>query len=467
MRKIFQILYIIIFFTICIIPTVFFIYGNTNSDEAENRSREKMPSIIEENRLNLHFPSKMESYFSENFGFRTKLVNIDALLNYNLLGQSSSPKVIAGKEGWLFFNDTLDDFTGRSVLNNKSIKQIVRTLELMNEYTEIKGGSFYFTIAPNKNSIYPEYMPKRYSLGELNNYWFLSNALRYSDIKFIDLKAFLLDQKIKSDEFLYFKTDSHWNNLGTLISYEYILTKIDATTNLKRTDNYIKEKSWTGDLYRMLFPEGVFKDEDFIYNIAKNYTSIKPFGVEDINITTTLKKSETDINSGKKLFIFRDSFFNSLIKFVSNDFLKVKYSRQVPYPLDKIDDEIVILEIAERNIPLIIKNAPIMPAPLRDNINLTKYDRLNRKDVFFFKEEENEYIHLYGYYLNESYESVKVILKFDDKIYEAYPILEEKIKDDLVKKYGEKIMSKGFSLRIPKDVEVDFRDFDVYVENIK
>ena len=467
MRKIFQFLYIITFFTICIIPTVFFIYGNTNNNEAENRSREKMPSIVNKNKLNLHFPSEMESYFSENFGFRTKLVNIDAQLNYNLLGQSSSPKVIAGKEGWLFFNETLNDFTGRSLLSKQSLKQIVRTLELMNEYTESRGSSFYFTIAPNKNSIYPEYMPQRYSLGTLNNYWFLSDMIRYSDIKFIDLKAFLLDQKLKCNEFFYFKTDSHWNNLGTLRSYMYILTKTNNyfKTNIKTPDIYTKENTRTGDLYRMLFPEGAFKDEDFIYDIPKNYTSTKPFHEEDINIVTKLKKEETDINSGKKLLIFRDSFFNSLIKFVSNDFLEVKYSRQVPYPLDKINDEIVILEIAERNIPLLTKNAPIMPAPLRNNINLTRYDKLERKDIFFSKDEENEYFHLYGYYLNESYESDEVILKFGDNVFEAYPILEEKIKDDLIKKYGDKIINQGFSLRIPKDAEMDFRDFDVYVRN--
>ena len=463
MRKIIQFLYIITFFVICIIPTVFFIYGNTNNDEAENRSREKMPSLMEKNKLNLRFPSEMESYFSENFGFRTKLVNLDAWLNYNLLGQSSSPKVIAGKEGWLFFSDTLNDFISGS-LPGKSIKQIVRTLEMVNEYTETKGASFYFTIAPNKNSIYPEYMPWRYSQGNLNNYCSLSDALRYSDVKFIDLKTFLLDEKHKSDEFFYFKTDTHWNNLGALRSYGYILDNInyDIKTNLKRPDIYIKENVWTGDLYRMLFPEGVFKDEDFIYDLAKNYTSTKPFYEEDINIVTRLKKEEMDINSGKKLFIFRDSFFNSLVKFVSNDFLEVRYSRQVPYPVDKIDDEIVILEIAERNIPLLIKSAPLLPAPLKNNIDLTEYDKINHKEVFFYKDEENEYIHLYGYYLNESYEGNEVLFKFDDKVFEAFPIIEEKIKDDLIMKYGEKIINQGFSMRIPKDIEVNFRDFDVY-----
>ncbi len=462
MKKIIKALYITIFFTICIIPTAFFFIGNTNNNEAENRSHEKMPSIINDNKLNLRYPMEMEAYFSENFGFRTKMVNADAQINYSLLGQSSSPKVIVGKDNFLYYYEELNDYTGKNALNKESINQIIKTLELLKEYSKSKGSLFYFTIAPNKSSIYPEYMPDRFIKGKTNNYVLLKDALKNTEINFIDLKSFLQNEKINSHELLYHQTDSHWNSLGSLKAYRYLLSVLNLSTNLKDNPNYIKDKIWTGDIYKMLFPEGKEKDYEFIYDIPKKYTSLKPINEEDIKITTKLKTGEEDINLGKKLLIFRDSFFNSLVKFVSNDFIEVKYSREIPYQIGKTNDEIVILEIAERNIPLVTKSAPVMAAPLRNDVDLSKYKKLNRKDIFFYKDDENNYFHIYGYYKTDLLSNKEVLLKYNDTVFEAFPILEDSIKENIIKKYGEYML--GFSLRITKDLSINIDDFDIYIK---
>ena len=42
---------------------------------------------------------------------------------------------------------------------------LCRTLELVNEYVTSTGGNFVFIAAPNKNTVYPEYMPLNYTQG--------------------------------------------------------------------------------------------------------------------------------------------------------------------------------------------------------------------------------------------------------------------------------------------------------------
>jgi len=281
----------------------------------------------------------------------------------------------------------------------------------------------------------------------------------------VSLRVTVEGLKNESPEPIYFKLDSHWNNLGAENVYKYLLWNIGLKTNLVDDPPYIKEKSFTGDIYKMLFPDGNEKDYDFIFNLQKNFSSKRPFQDQDINITTNLKTGVIDLNPGKKLMIFRDSFFNSMVKFVSNDFSKVVYTREVPYPMENTYNDIVIFEIAERNIPLIIKNAPKMPAPIRENVDLTKYIKLDRKNIFFYNVQEDDYFHLYGCYISKVKSSnEEVLLKYKDKIFEAFPILESNIKDDIVKKFGEEFINQGFSIRIPKDISVDLDDFDIYIK---
>lgn len=448
---------------ICIIPTIFFFIGNTNNNLAENRDKSKKPSIIYDKKFNLKYSSEMESYFSKSFGFRTKMVNLLSKINYGLLKESSSDKVIVGQEGWLFYSEAMDDFFSRNTLNNRSIKCLIKTLDLMREYAESKGCDFYFTIAPNKNSIYPEYMPKRYLKGKnKNNYELVKDALLGSRINFIDLKEFLLEEKENKVQ-LYHKTDSHWNYYGTEKIYRHLLSKLHLKTNMPDNPKFSIKKIWTGDVYRMLFPEGKEKDDQFVYNMPKNYVSNRPIQAEDIKIVTRLKKDKADINQGKKLLIFRDSFFNLLYEFVSNDFSLVEYSREIPYPIEKADGNVVLLEIVERNIPLIMKSAPIMPSPIREDADILKFEKLDKDNVHFQIEEKDKEFHLFGFYESDEILLDEVLIGYEGKLFEAFPILEEKIKDKAIKKYGKTIINQGFSLRIPKNSSINLENFEIYV----
>ena len=66
--------------------------------------------------------------------------------------------MILGSDGWLYFSDTLPDYMGQG-MSDAELRYLANDLALMQEYIESQGKQFAFTIAPNKNSIYPEHMP--------------------------------------------------------------------------------------------------------------------------------------------------------------------------------------------------------------------------------------------------------------------------------------------------------------------
>ena len=65
--------------------------------------------------------------------------------------------------------------------------------------------------------------------------------------------------------------------------------------------------------------------------------------------------------------MYRDSFGNALLPFMAEEFGEAKFSRGVPYYLDDMffcNADTVVVERAERFIPDMAENPPVMQAPL-------------------------------------------------------------------------------------------------------
>ena len=163
---------------------------------------------------------KLEKSFLYNMDFVSRWVE---LLLYPL-GISMHPEqVIIGREGWLY----LGDLYSQTLSSDKRVateadlaigKQIGAATKAWNAYFASKGVKvFRIMVGPNKGSIYSEYMPlwaKPVSPNPTDA--LLSQA--GGDL-FIDLRAPLLAAKETHREALYFKTDTHWNNLGAGIAF--------------------------------------------------------------------------------------------------------------------------------------------------------------------------------------------------------------------------------------------------------
>lgn len=241
-------IFIIIFFCLLCLPSLGMLFFKTDVS-VEQRQVQIFPSIKTGGKLNVKFFDQLNDYFSDNFAFRQNLIEVDAIIKKNVFRQSGNEKVIVGSKGYLFFSETLDDYLGQNTLSKREIYSCGRVLSLLQENVEQNNRQFLFVITPNKNSLYPEYMPKRYiKTSEQNNYSLLQAEMKKENINTVDLKKMFID----SGKEVYHKLDSHWNNQGAAMGCNAILNYLGKDHYDYTNERHTIKKNFSGDLYGMV-----------------------------------------------------------------------------------------------------------------------------------------------------------------------------------------------------------------------
>ena len=376
----------------CSLPFFGMIFG-WGAKSTENRTMSGLPDLYtaEEDRIdpNLNYTSELGEYYSDNFGFRQELVTANSWLNETIFGRSSNEKTIVGKDGWYYLSETLDDYTGASAFTDRGIYRLQKTLDLMNEYSEEGNITFVFFCVPNKNSIYPEYMPLNIRASSSpSNLDRLNKAMR-ARLYYLDIKSVLNKSAKDRTRYIYLKNDSHWNNIGALAAYNALQDNLNLRIEkydympIDASKLYISEYDISGDLTTMLYPSLTKTDIQYELGIQRNFSSTKPLtNMMDSEINTTCQGRYYNI------ICYRDSFFNAFIPINSNAFAKARYTRNAktsPYDLNAAksgDYNIAVVEIAERNLPNVLYSAPIMDAPRVESPDVTRRRYVEQKCSF-------------------------------------------------------------------------------------
>lgn len=449
LKKIGSIAYTVLIAAACTVPLVGGIF-HWGSQSTENRTMLSMPKLFEANeastKLNMEYTTKLADYYSEHFGFRQELVTANAALNETLFSRSTNDKTTVGKDGWYYLNETLNDYTGASALSERGVYRLRRTLDLMNQYAEQGNITMIFFSAPNKNSIYPEFMPwhirKSAAPSNLDR---LSAVMSDSDY-YIDMKSSLQALKEEEPREIYLKHDSHWNNLGALAAYNAMQDNLNRRIDkfdympVSVSDDDITETQITGDLTNTLYPSVQKTGLQYDLGLEKNFSSDRPLTDLMAEISTTCQgRYYTEI-------CYRDSFFNALIGINSNGFAKVRYTRIFPYDMTAARSggyNIAVVEIAERNLPKILDNAPMMDAISVDLPNSRNYTEGEQSCQFV---DDGESLKLSGELGNwvELKDDSNIYIELRDSsgkayCYEAFPICE-----------GDGYCDNGFSITISK-----------------
>ncbi len=390
-KKIAYCLFITAFFILCIIPSSgMLIWGE--SEAAANEMLSMSPSIYtEDGNINKNITDDITSYIADRFAFRQEFITAYAKLHATIFGESSSEDVLLGNQGWLYYNSTSDDYLHNNTLSDREISYIARTLKMMQQYAESRGVKFAFTVAPNKNTIYPQYMP---DIGQVssdqNNLEKLTEALKEYDVNYGNLTEAITEEsfsKLTSSSIkaltapdMYHKLDSHWNNLGAALGLKVITETLGVDAHDWYNDNYDIQKIHKGDLYEMLYPAGKELDEQIVFDKEFGFTYSKEHG-ENIPKEDSIKISTVKEGTAGSLLMFRDSFGNALYPFMADSFGEAVFSRLMPYRmdwLDAMDADSLVIEIVERNINNLLSKAPIMAAPIiRDHYNAFLLDIQN------------------------------------------------------------------------------------------
>ena len=283
--KIFKKIYVIVLAAVCALPLILTpLFGE--SESAEKRDLAAFPSLIKDGGLNLSFPAELDDWITDHFVFRSELITANNLLKSEIFATSDEDQVIVGEEDWLYFAETADDYLGLNRLSDRDIERIAMVTDLMEEYVAGKGGRFVFAVAPNKNTIYPEYMPDYYrQTAEATNLDRVTGLMSGRPY-FADLRGALLKAK-EEGEPLYHARDSHWNNLGAVCGMNAILDAAGKPHETYQAVPWSWERTWDGDLDAMIFPSLGYKDRQAVFDVDWTYEYTSNFHTEeDLRITT-------------------------------------------------------------------------------------------------------------------------------------------------------------------------------------
>ena len=343
MKKTVSVILISVFILLCALPSLMMLFFGPAKATANEILSPEASFVDSSGKFNKSVLNDFSDWFSDRFAFRSELSTFWAGINAKLFGISVENKVILGKNDWLYYRETIDDYSGVR-LTEDELRRAAENLLSIQNYCASKNVDFVFTVAPNKNSLYFENMPTI-----INRSIDASNARRLYDMldELNVHHADLYSAFTSENEVLYFKTDSHWTSKGAALAADRLLGELGRESSWYSSD-FSLQKPHTGDLYEMLYPAGKTTETDWVP--SRDFTYIcesDPNGGNALNIRTSCE------NGTGSLLCWRDSFGISLYPYLAESFSKAYFSRASSYNISLIEDgdyDTVIIEIVERNI---------------------------------------------------------------------------------------------------------------------
>lgn len=355
-------LFLAAFLVLSLCPFAGMLFTGASAARANEVLTAKPSFTNKDGTFNFNCLNDLSDYFADHFAFRQELITAEAGLEAAVFGTSASEEVLLGKEGWLYYRVTLDDYQGQNLFTERESFAAARCLSLMDEYAAQNGTQLLFTVVPNKNALYPQSMPSfAVKNTQPGNPERLGKALQAEGVAYLDLYVVLSSQEVQ----LYQRLDSHWNNLGAALAHDAIMTSLGIPSEpYYDPAKFTVSETHEGDLYAMLYPAGTEKDIQYLPAWEWSFTYDKPIrSAEDQTIRTSCAGKQVS------LLMFRDSFGNTLYPFMAESFGTACFSRAMPYDLTTADAEnadVIVIEIVQRNLRWLIERAPILPAPVRE-----------------------------------------------------------------------------------------------------
>lgn len=374
-------LIIALFSVLLCVPLVLAVTGpNRVYSQTEKRFLAKFPEFRAVGDDITALTRAIDTYYQDHFGLREFLIHRYHREVNKRFATASAPDVVTGKDGWLFYSGerVLEDLIGQHPLHREQLALLAARIRDTRTWLSQKGIGFLPMVAPDKQSIYPEYLPDHYqqAKGTTRLDQVVAFLNRDPATAILDLRPVLLRNKGESR--LYDKTDTHWNQLGAYCGYREVLRVVaeqfpgeDLQAHFSvgarwREDpsGDLAQLSGRGDTLREKRPEVIawFQAEEQGLSLFLQQL----FSLEQLDPLLTVRQ-------GKKLrvLVLHDSFMNPMKPFLSESFGEVLYiwkyfdqnienflNREV---MDKavaeFKPDLVIDEVVERHLDWLIRQS--------------------------------------------------------------------------------------------------------------
>ena len=319
-------------FTFVLIVLIFAIANLIHRDrgvsENENRKLAQRPKFSVSALADGSYFSGVTSWFNDQFVGRDGWITMN-LGGQKLLGRRESGDVYLGRKGYLLKKP--------ASMNAETVEAKTEAIrEFATSYPDVR---MYFTLAPSAASILTDKVPRNAPLApQLDQIQTVYTHL--GTVTPLDITTTLQRHK---DEYIYYKTDHHWTSLGARYAFEAVSVDMDlaavseydvhtVSTTFRGTQSSESGDRRSKDTIQVYTP----KDVDVSYLVTIPSTQEKSASMYKREALDTkdqytvffggnypLVEIGTTANAGRCLLMFKDSYANCFIQFLTPYFDKI------------------------------------------------------------------------------------------------------------------------------------------------
>ena len=242
------------------------------------------------------YQDSLENYCRNHSGFREWLIRAYNQYLWSCFKETSNATVVCGKDGWLFeethVRDYYESLMYKYADDNDKMRKIFETevqrFKKVQELLEEHNVHLFLVIAPCKDAIYPEYLPKNATYlrpDGLHAYDYYKKRFDETGVNYIDFVSVFRNIKDSVDYPLFPSCGTHWSNIASVYAFDSILRYMEVigNQNLINLDVGERYQAETRDpdndleiILNLAFP---IKSRPNIYadvGIRKDSTAVKP-----------------------------------------------------------------------------------------------------------------------------------------------------------------------------------------------
>lgn len=303
---------------------------------------------------------KLDSIWYSHMYARGKISKTDSVITYFIDGEIMSSQVLLGTNNWLFYksitdSDPIADYEGTNLHSADELNYILAAALTTQEELEKQGIQFVILVAPNKENVYSDFMPKEYIKASKTRTDIMVEFLQENGVNISYPKRELLNNNNLQ---LYFKYDTHWNQLGAYIGVQSALAQFkiyipninqQTISSTPLANNY--RYCGVDDLANMIRLRDLVFNDDVEYQIngtIKTYWALIEAENDKGEVSHFVNNSA---KTNRTVLLVGDSFRTSMLPELQTIFTNVYVVHRSAYTSELINEvapDYLIAEYVER-----------------------------------------------------------------------------------------------------------------------
>lgn len=356
-------------FALCLLAPLVGSIGGWGGDVAalEYRTPAPLPGFPSSAAALEAFPSALDAYLEDHFGFRSRLVALNSRLHL-AFGVSASPKFMVGKDGWMFDRWPLEQYRGTERFASKDLEDWVRRMKRHDRFLASRGIRMLIMVVPGKLAIYSDYVPDWVNVVEPEGRYqqLVARLAGEPELELLDLRAPLLEAR--RHQRVYHKTDDHWNQLGAYVAYAALVDKLRdqyPDLPLRSLDWFTLKWEWkpSGAIAQRLgiadlMPEEVpeLRPRSASHVIRTRWPNGRPATSYEQLVAVSV--IDSDLPEQPSIVFVRDSFATDIARFAQESFRRTGlvhhgYGAVLGFPRKEVlslEPDVVVFELLEAGL---------------------------------------------------------------------------------------------------------------------